>query len=134
MLVVDASVVASAIGFDGPMATASRLIMAENDIAAPDLMRIEALSVLRRRLLSGHLTSESAEAALADLLDLSVDEFPNAMLLERTWELRDNMSTYDACYVALAEALRCPLATADKRLVNAPGAACEFVVVGSSAT
>ena len=129
MLVVDASVVASAVGFDGSFADESRTLIAENDIAAPDLMRIETLSVLRRRTLSGRLATDSAEAALADLIELDVQVFPNSLLLERTWKLRDNLSTYDACYVALAEALGCPLATADQRLANAPGTRCEFIVV-----
>jgi len=129
VLVVDASVVASAVGFDGSFADESRTLIAENDIAAPDLMRIETLSVLRRRTLSGRLATDSAEAALADLIELDVQVFPNSLLLERTWKLRDNLSTYDACYVALAEALGCPLATADQRLANAPGTRCEFIVV-----
>lgn len=55
---------------------------------------------------------------------------PNTLLLHRTWEPRDNLSTHDACYVALAEALGCPMATADKRLANAPGSRYEFIVVG----
>ncbi len=92
-------------------------------------MRIETVSVLRRRSLSGHVTSEAAVAALADLLALSVQVFESAPLLARSWELRSNLSTYDACYVALAETLGCPVATADRRLVAAPGSRCEFVLV-----
>lgn len=129
MLVVDASVVVSAVGFDGLLAVASRAIVARNDIAAPDLVRIEAMSVLRRRFLAGHITCEQVEAALAGLLDLRIEVFPNALLLQRSWELRDNLSTNDASYVALAEALGCPVATADRRLANAPGSRCEFIVV-----
>lgn len=129
MLVVDASIVASAIGFDGGLAAASRAILAAHDIAAPDLVRVETMSVLRRRFLSGHLTSEAAEAALSDLLELSIQVFESAPLLARSWELRDNLSSCDACYVALAEALGCPMATADRRLVKAPGTRCEFILV-----
>lgn len=129
VLVVDASIVANAVGFDGFAAVTSREIMAAHDIAAPDLMRVEAVSVLRRRSLVGHLTSDQSDTALASLLELDVPEFSAALLLTRTWELRSNLTTYDACYVALAEALRCPVATADKRLAAAAGPRCEFLVV-----
>jgi predicted nucleic acid-binding protein len=62
-------------------------------------------------------------------LSLPIAVYPTAALLRRVWELRDNVTAYDACYVALAEALRCPLVTADRRLAKAPGTRCEFDLV-----
>ena len=93
-------------------------------IAGPDLLRIEVLAVIRKQLIAGALTATQANDAMEDLLDLPVSVFPSAPLLRRAWALRDNVTAYDACYVALAEALDCPLLTADTRLANAPGTTC----------
>lgn len=93
-------------------------------IAGPDLLRIEVLAVIRKRLIAGALTTTQADDAVEDLLDLPVSVFPSAPLLRRAWALRDNVTAYDACYVALAEALDCTLLTADTRLANAPGTTC----------
>lgn len=82
------------------------------------------MSVLRRQLANGSLTSEQATNALDDLLNLPLVVYPTAPLLRRGWEVRDNVTAYDACYVALAEALDCTLLTADIRLANAPGTHC----------
>jgi len=87
------------------------------------------MSVFRRQRANGSLTPKQADNALQDLLDLPLTVYPTAPLLRRGWDLRDNVTAYDSCYVALAEALDCPLATADQRLANAPGTRCEFVVV-----
>lgn len=67
--------------------------------------------------------------SIDDLLNLPITVYPTAALGRRAWELRDNASAYDACYVALAEALGCSLATADQRLAHAPGARCKFEIV-----
>lgn len=87
------------------------------------------MSVFRRQLANDYLTKEQAENGLRDLLDLPLVVYPTAPLLRRGWEVRDNVSAYDSCYIALAEALDCPLATADRRLANAPGTRCQFEVV-----
>lgn len=87
------------------------------------------MSVFRRQLANGSLTEEQAENALQDLLDLPLTVYPTAPLLRRGWDLRDNVTTYDSCYVALAEALGCPLVTADRRLANAPATGCQFIVI-----
>jgi predicted nucleic acid-binding protein len=92
-------------------------------------MRVEAVSVIRRHLLTGALTATQANNAIDDLLNLPITVYPTAALLRRAWELRDNATAYDACYVALAEALGCSLTTADQRLANAPGACCNFDIV-----
>ena len=129
MLVVDASVLAPAIVDAGPGGANVRARLRGETIAGPDLLRIEVLAVIRKQLIAGSLTREQADAAVDDLLDLPVSVFPSAPLLRRAWALRDNVTAYDACYVALAEALDCPLLTADNRLANAPGTTCTVELV-----
>ena len=87
------------------------------------------MSVVRRHAIAGLLTPEQAAAAIEDLVDLPISVFPTAPLLPRVWELRDNVTSYDGCYIALAEALDGPLLTADGRLANAPGARCVIEVL-----
>lgn len=129
MLVVDASVIAPAVADGGPDGDACRARIKGQSLAAPDLLRVEAVSVIRRRLANGALTTARATNAIEDLLNLPISVYPTAALLRRAWELRDNVTAYDACYVALAEALGCTLATADRRLADAPGARCRFDIV-----
>jgi predicted nucleic acid-binding protein len=129
VLVVDASVVAPAVADGGPDGEACRSQIKGEPLAAPDLLRVEAVSVIRRQLANGALTPAQATNAIEDLLNLPITVYPTAPLLRRAWELRDNVTAYDACYVALAEALDCSLATADQRLANAPGARCQFDLV-----
>jgi len=129
VLVVDASVIAPAIADGGPDGDACRMRIKGQSLAAPDLLRLEAMSVFRRQLANGSLTSQQADNALQDLLDLPLVVYPTAPLLRREWELRDNVTAYDSCYVVLAEALGCPLVTADQRLANAPDTRCQFDVV-----
>lgn len=87
------------------------------------------MSVIRRQRANGALTAKQATNAIDDLWNLPIEIYPTAPLLRRGWELRDNATVYDACYVALAEALDCPLATADQRLANASGTRCRFDIV-----
>jgi len=129
VLVVDASVIAPAVADGGPDGDACRARIKGQSLAAPDLLRVEAVSVIRRQLASGALTSAQANNAIEDLLNLPLTVYATAPLLRRAWELRDNASAYDACYVALAEALGCALLTADQRLANSPRARCQFDVV-----
>ncbi len=98
-------------------------------MAVPDLARVEAISVIRRQLHPNILDSPQASRAVADLLDLPLLVYPTIHLLGRAWALRDNLTAYDACYVALAEMLDCPLLTADARLSRAPGVNCAVEVV-----
>ena len=129
VLVVDASVIAPAVADGGTDGEACRARIKGQSLAAPDLLRVEAVSVIRRQFLNGALTGTQATNAIEDLLNLPIVVYPTSALLRRAWELRDNTTAYDACYVALAEALGCPLATADQRLANAPGVRCEFDLV-----
>jgi predicted nucleic acid-binding protein len=129
VLVVDASVIAPAVADGGPDGDVCRARIEGQMLAAPDLLRVEAVSVIRRQVANGALTARQATNAIDDLLNLPIAVYPTAALLRRAWELRDNATAYDACYVALAEALGCPLATAARRLANAPGARCQFDIV-----
>ena len=87
---------------------------------------VESISVIRRQSLTGMLDAAQAEQAVDNLLALPIIVYPTARLLRRAWELRGNVTPYDACYVALAEGLGCPLLTGDARLAQAPGPACEI--------
>lgn len=129
MLVVDASVIAPLIADDGPDGDVFRAAVRGQTLAAPDLLRVEVLSVLRRHLASGDLTALQANNAVEDLVALPITLYPTAPLLRRCWELRSNVTSYDACYVALAEALDVVLLTSDARLANAPGTRCLFRLI-----
>ncbi|MGI8592887.1 MAG: type II toxin-antitoxin system VapC family toxin [Solirubrobacteraceae bacterium] len=125
MIVVDASVLANAVADDEEAGRQAReLLRAHRDLAAPDLVDVETTAVLRRRWLSGTVTDERFEQAVEDLIDLPLARVPTLGLVRRAFALRANVTAYDACYVALAEALGWPLCTADRRLAQAPGPRC----------
>lgn len=129
MLVVDASVLAPVVADAGRDGLRFRERLRGEVIVGPDLLRVEVTSVLRRHANTGQLTSEQADAAIGDLLDFPITVFPTAALLRRVWQLRENVTAYDGCYVALAEAVDSPLVTADRRLANAPGLRCTVEVL-----
>ncbi len=85
--------------------------------------------MIRRNTIGGRLSPAQAAAAINDLLDLPIAVYPSGPLLRRGWQLRGNVTSYDACYVALAEALTCPLLTADARLAAAPGTKCVIELI-----
>lgn len=125
-LVVDASVIVAALvdsGVDGEWAAG---VLDGQVLAAPHHMPIEAANILRRAALTGDVTAGSAAVAHEDLLALRIELFPYAPLAERCWQLRENVTIYDAVYVALAEQLDSPLATLDQRLTAATGPRCTF--------
>ena len=130
MIVVDASVLANAVGDDGADGDDARHeLRRDHDAAVPGLTDVEVVSVLRKRWLAGDLTVERFGAAVEALGNLPVARHPMVALLLRAYELRANVTPYDAVYVALAEALRCPLLTNDRALAAAPGPRCEIRVV-----
>ena len=129
MLVVDASVLAPALADGGTDGTRVRARLRSEVIIGPDLLRIEVTSVLRRHSNYGQLTSEQADAAISDLLGFPITVFPTAPLLRRVWELRANLTAYDGCYVALAEAADSVLLTADRRLASTPGPRCQIEIL-----
>jgi predicted nucleic acid-binding protein len=129
VLVVDASVLAPVVGDSGSDGLRFRNRLRGEAAVGPDLLRVEVASVLRRHAHTGHLTPAQADAAFDDLLDFPIRVFPTGPLLRRVWELRKNLTTYDGCYVALAEAVDSTLLTADRRLANAPGLRCSVEVL-----
>lgn len=96
---------------------------------APHLLDVEVLYVLRRASLQGNLSSERGREALEDLAALRISRYAHSPFAGRIWELRENVSAYDAAYLALAEALEAPLITRDTRLARAPGAQAEIEVL-----
>ena len=98
-------------------------------MAAPELLDVEVVSVIRRLASIGHVTPVRADQATLDLAALPVDRASHRRLIARCWELRDNLTPYDATYVALAEALDATLVTGDERLARAAGPACSFEVL-----
>ena len=129
MLVVDASVLATAFADDGPDGDAARSRLRDEELAAPELIDLEVVSVLRRQLAIGSLDERRARLALQDLIDVPMLRSPHRQLLDRCWELRENVTVYDASYIALAEALETRFLTADTKLAGAAGPRCEIEVL-----
>ncbi|HWD51082.1 MAG TPA: type II toxin-antitoxin system VapC family toxin [Acidimicrobiales bacterium] len=98
-------------------------------LAAPEIIDLEVMQVIRGELLTGGINVWEAELALVDLIDLPLRRVPHRPLLPRGWELRETVTAYDAAYVALAEFLDVELVTADARLTRAPGTRCRFDLV-----
>jgi predicted nucleic acid-binding protein len=131
VIVVDASVLANVVGDDGPDGHQARqVVRAAGELAAPDLVDVETVAVLRKRWLAGSIADARFAAAVSDLEDMELDRYPVLRFMRRAWELRANVTPYDAAYVALAEVLGCELWTADRRLAKAPGPACAIRVLG----
>lgn len=126
VLVVDASVLAPALADDGPDGDAARARLRGQSLVAPELVDLETTSVIRRQCRAGHLDRRRAGLALADLVDLPLRRAPHRPLLARCWELSENLTVYDAAYVALAEVLDVVLLTGDARLAKASGPRCEI--------
>lgn len=98
-----------------------RLFAPEESLHAPELIDLEVAQVLRRYCATDELEPERARQALEDLADLAVTRYPHQPLVPRIWQLRHNVTAYDAAYVALAETLDAPLLTGDARLARASG-------------
>lgn len=130
-LVTGASMVVSALVDSDADGRWAEELLTSDSLAAPHLLTAEAANILRRSVLVGAVSAEQAALAHADLLDLRVELFPYAPFSARIWDLRDNVTCYDAWYVALAEALGAPLATLDVRLAKAPGPRCRFLLPAS---
>jgi len=125
LIVVDASVLAPALGDDGPAGQRARERLRDEDLAAPELIDLEVVAVLRRAARARHLQPARAAEAMKNLVALPMARVSHRFLIERIWELRENLTSYDASYIALAELLDTPLVTADRGLAQAPGARCE---------
>ena len=125
--VVDASVLVAALvdsGHDGKWAESTS---ARGHLAGPEWALAEASNILRRLERAEQISRIEATTAHGDLLRLDMELFPFALFAERMWALRGNLTIYDAWYVALAEALDCPLVTLDRKLSRASGPICEII-------
>jgi predicted nucleic acid-binding protein len=119
VIVVDASAILEVLlGTPDGARVAERLFTPGETLHAPHLLDLEVAQVLRRYALAGELNSARGLEALDDLADLPLTRYPHDLLLPRIWELRRNLTAYDAAYVALAEALAAPLVTRDAALVS----------------
>lgn len=125
MIVPDASAVVSALLNAGP----ARRALRDEQLHVPHLVDSEIANALRRHVANGQVDVGAAWGALDRWRRVGMTRYPVAGLLERIWELRDNVSAYDASYIALAEGLDCALLTADARLARAPGSRCPITVV-----
>lgn len=127
-LVVDASVIVSALVDDGATGRWAEELLTQGPLVAPHLLPAEVANVLRRAAAAGELSGDVAALAHGDLLDLPIELMPYALVSGRIWELRGTVTAYDAWYVAIAELLDVPLATLDRRLATAPGPRCRFLL------
>ncbi|MGH7511269.1 MAG: type II toxin-antitoxin system VapC family toxin [Acidimicrobiia bacterium] len=125
-LVVDASLVVAALVDSGSNGIWADSLLATAQLAAPHLLPVEAADLLRRAAFNGEISNDTASLAHADLLALRIELFPYEPFAERVWQLRENLTAYDAWYVALAEALAAKLATLDRALSRATGPQCGF--------
>ena len=123
MIVLDASAIVAVLVGSGPGAGNIREMIESpgESLHVPHVMDLEVLHTLRRQALYGVMSPERISQALKDLIGIAFIRYPHTSLVERVWSLRENLTAYDAAYVALAEALDAPLVTLDARLARAPG-------------
>ncbi len=122
MIVIDASALVDVLlQAPGTEALEGWLYEPGQTLHAPHLIDIEVAHALRRHVSNGAMDGERGLAALSDFSDFPLRRYPHAHLLPRIWELRNNLTAYDAAYVALAETLDAPLLTRDRRLASAAG-------------
>ncbi len=126
--VVDASVLVAALVDSGAEGRWAEDVVGAGHTIAPQLVVVETLNILRRMEISGQITDLEASAAQRDLHRLAIELAPIRPFEERIWQLRSNLTCYDAWYVAVAEACNLPLATLDRRLAEASGPLCEFML------
>lgn len=131
MIVVDASIVVTALVDALDDGDRCRDRLRHEELAAPELLDLEVVSVLRRLVRADHLEPARASQAIEDLQSLRVERAPHAPMVARCWALRDNLTPYDAAYVALAELTGSVLITGDARLARSPGPRCRIEVLAS---
>lgn len=126
MIVVDATVLVSAVARPDPNGAWANSVMQSGGLIAPQLVLVEATHSLRNLEHRKIITAVDAIAACRSLVNLAISLVPFAPFSDRVWQLRNNLTAYDAWYVAVAEAFKLPLATLDQRLEAAPGSKCKF--------
>lgn len=125
MIVIDASAAIAGLLNDGP----ARRRLAAEQLHIPHLIDSEVASGLRRLVIAGRMTEKQGWETLDTWRRLGATRYPVHGLLERIWGLRNNLTAYDAGYVALAEQLSCSVVTADARLAATPGIRCPVTLV-----
>lgn len=121
MIVVDASALLEVLLRTDASAAVEARLFGGDTLHAPHLLDLEVAQVLRRYERAGELTARRGREALDDLASFRIERYPHHLFLARVWSLRSNATAYDACYLALAEALEAPLLTRDRRLAGVPG-------------
>jgi predicted nucleic acid-binding protein len=130
VIVVDASAILEVLlGSPAAPRVRKRLFAPRETLHTPHLLDLEVAQVLRRYCFSGELSAERGSQALQDLADFPLTRYPHDLFLKRIWQLRHNLTSYDAAYIALAEALASPLLTRDKALAASRGHAAEVELV-----
>jgi predicted nucleic acid-binding protein len=129
MIVVDASVVVTSLADDSDDGDRVRGRLRGERLVAPHLIDLEVVSAWRRLAAAGQLDDRRVALAMTDLNALRIERAPHQPLVRRCWELRENLTVYDASYVALAEAIDAVLLTGDRRLAEAPGVRCSVEVM-----
>ena len=122
--------VVAALVDSGPSGDWAEGVLAGGSLQAPELVLAEATNIFRRLERARLITRPEANAAQDDLMQLDIDLFPFEPFAGRIWELRHNLTSYDAWYVAIAEALELPLATLDEALSKSNGVTCKFQTPG----
>jgi predicted nucleic acid-binding protein len=129
VIVVDASIIVTGLADDGPDGDRVRARLRGERLVAPHVIDLEVTSAWRRLVAAGHLDDRRVTLALVDLDSLRIERASHGPLLGRCWELRDNLTVYDAAYIALAEIVESTLLTGDARMVGAPGIRCDVEVI-----
>ena len=129
-MIIDASVVVAALVDSGPHGDWAEEILSGGLLQAPELVLAEATNIFRRLERAKLIATSEANAEKDDLMHLDIELFPFEPFADRIWELRHNVTSYDAWYVAIAEALELPLATLDEPLSKSTGVACQFLTPG----
>lgn len=123
-VVCDASALVALLLDSGPDGRWATQVLTGAELVAPAVVGFEAANIIRRHELVRLIGADQAAQAHADLLDLAIEHWPHELLARRAWELRHNLSIYDAAYVALAELSDATLVTLDRRIAGAPGLRC----------
>lgn len=131
MIVVDASALMEVLLRTNLASEVEARLFCGETLHAPHLLDLEVAQVLRRYERVGDLSARRGREAIADLEALQIERYPHHLFLHRVWSLRANATAYDACYLALAEALSAPLLTTDARLANVPGHVATIEVAGA---
>lgn len=127
LVVCDASALVALLLDSGPDGTWVVNAVTDVDLAAPSLIDWEAANLIRRHQLAGLVSTDQAAQAHADLLDLMIERWPYELLAQRAWQLRVNLTIYDASYAALAKLLKAPLITLDRQIARAAGITCDVL-------